>query len=94
MAETNADLERRMKELETELQALKAAKPQRRRVTFEFSEETYQQLRQEAEQKRTSMADIVRDALSRTRWLEETVEKGRLFVREEDDGEIYVVKRI
>jgi hypothetical protein len=39
------------------------------------------------------MADIIREAIRWTQWLEETVQQGRLFVREED-GELYKVKRL
>lgn len=93
MAESSVELERRVQELETELRSLKGPRKTRHRVTFEFNEETYRMLRRQAGKKNTSMANIVRDAIGRTVWLEETVEKGQLFVREED-GEIYRVKRL
>jgi hypothetical protein len=93
MAESSVELERRVQELETELRAIKGPRKTRRRVTFEFVEETYQLLRRQADVKNTSMANIVRDAIGWGQWLEETVEKGQLYVKEED-GEIYRVKRL
>ncbi len=93
MAESSVELERRVQELEAELRAIKGPRKTRHRVTFEFVEETYQLLRRQADSKNTSMANIVRDAIGWGRWLEETVEKGQLYVKEED-GEIYRVKRL
>jgi len=93
MAESSVELERRVQELESELKSLKGPRKTRRRVTFEFNEETYRMLRRQADVKNTSMANIVRDAIGWGQWLEETVEKGQLYVKEED-GEIYRVKRL
>jgi predicted AlkP superfamily phosphohydrolase/phosphomutase len=90
MALSREELERRVQELESEVKAIKAPTKKRHRVTFEFNEETYLLLRREAKRKGTSMANIVRDAISRALWLEETIDKGQLFVQE--GSEMFKVK--
>jgi predicted transcriptional regulator len=95
MPASKEELERKVQELESELEELKSSSnpKRRRRVTFEFSDETYQLLQRQAREKRTSMANIVRDAISRSQWLDETVSEGKLLL-EEADGEIYRLKQL
>lgn len=90
MSNDPKELEKRVQELEEELKQLRAGQdsPSRqrtRRVQFQFTEEAYQYLQAEAQRNNTSMADVIRDALSKKKWVDETLEEGKLLVQEKGE---------
>jgi predicted CopG family antitoxin len=54
------------------------------RVNVDFSDEAYSELRRLADTQHKSISDVVRDALSLERWVEEEESKGSRILVERD----------